>query len=54
MMADSPQQTPGPGRFFDRDLQVETVKILPGQYHAARGEGYILGICAGEYRVAAQ
>ena len=37
-----------PARYFDRDLQVETVKILPGQYHAARGEGSIstvLGSC---------
>ena len=37
-----------PARYFDRDFQVEAVKILPGQYHAASGEGAIgtvLGSC---------
>jgi len=37
-----------PVRYFDRDFQVESVKILPGQYHAARGPGSIstvLGSC---------
>jgi chemotaxis protein CheD len=38
---------PVPLRYFDREFQVEAVKILPGQYHAAR-EGAIttvLGSC---------
>jgi chemotaxis protein CheD len=37
-----------PARYFDRELRVESVKILPGQYHAARGESSIstvLGSC---------
>ena len=37
-----------PVRFFDRDLRVDTVKILPGQYHTATGSGSIstvLGSC---------
>jgi chemotaxis protein CheD len=37
-----------PARYFDREMKVESVKILPGQYHAARGEGSIstvLGSC---------
>jgi len=37
-----------PVRYFDRDFQVEAVKILPGQYHASRGDGSIctvLGSC---------
>jgi chemotaxis protein CheD len=37
-----------PVRYFDRDFRVDTVKILPGQYHAATGEGSIstvLGSC---------
>lgn len=37
-----------PIRYFDREFQVESVKILPGQYHAARGQGAIstvLGSC---------
>lgn len=37
-----------PIRYFDRDFQVESVKILPGQYYAAAGEGAIttvLGSC---------
>ena len=37
-----------PVRYFDRDFQVDSVKILPGQYHAAAGEGSIstvLGSC---------
>lgn len=41
------EHTP-PVRYFDRELQVDTVKILPGQYHASRGEGSIstvLGSC---------
>lgn len=37
-----------PVRYFDRDFQVEAVKILPGQYYAADGDGSIctlLGSC---------
>ncbi|MGV3572315.1 MAG: chemoreceptor glutamine deamidase CheD [Ramlibacter sp.] len=37
-----------PLRYFDRDFQVESVKILPGQYYAAAGQGAIstvLGSC---------
>ena len=37
-----------PVRYFDRDFQVEAVKILPGQYHASSGNGAIstvLGSC---------
>ena len=37
-----------PARYFDRDFRVESVKVLPGQYHAMRGEGSIstvLGSC---------
>lgn len=37
-----------PLRYFDRDFQVDSVKILPGQYHVAKGEGAIstvLGSC---------
>lgn len=37
-----------PARYFDRELQVESVKILPGQYHACVGDGSIstvLGSC---------
>lgn len=37
-----------PIRYFDREFQVESVKILPGQYHAAQGQGAIstvLGSC---------
>ncbi|MDB5943982.1 MAG: CheD [Ramlibacter sp.] len=37
-----------PVRYFDRDFQVESVKILPGQYYAASGQGAIttvLGSC---------
>jgi chemotaxis protein CheD len=37
-----------PVRYFDRDFQVESVKILPGQYHASSGDGAIstvLGSC---------
>ncbi|TWO70619.1 chemoreceptor glutamine deamidase CheD [Caenimonas sedimenti] len=37
-----------PVRYFDRDFQVEAVKILPGQYYATEGEGSIctlLGSC---------
>jgi chemotaxis protein CheD len=37
-----------PVRYFDRDFQVDAVKILPGQYYASRGEGSIatvLGSC---------
>ena len=38
----------GPLRYFDRELQVESVKLAPGQFHAARGAGSIstvLGSC---------
>ena len=37
-----------PLRYFDREFQVESVKILPGQYYAASGNGAIttvLGSC---------
>lgn len=37
-----------PTRYFDRELQVDSVKILPGQYYAAAGDGSIstlLGSC---------
>jgi chemotaxis protein CheD len=37
-----------PVRYFDREFRVDSVKILPGQWHAARGEGSIstvLGSC---------
>ena len=37
-----------PARYFDRELQVESVKILPGQYYACGGDGSIstvLGSC---------
>ncbi|MES2938922.1 MAG: chemoreceptor glutamine deamidase CheD [Pseudomonadota bacterium] len=40
--------TAAPARYFDRDFQVEAVKILPGQYYACAGEGSIatvLGSC---------
>ncbi len=30
-----------PARYFDRDFQVESVKLQPGQYHAAAGDGSI-------------
>lgn len=37
----------GPLRYFDREFQVEAVKILPGQYHAARTGAVttVLGSC---------
>jgi chemotaxis protein CheD len=37
-----------PTRYFDREMRVDSVKILPGQYHAMGGEGSIstlLGSC---------
>ena len=37
-----------PARYFDREMQVASVKILPGQFHAMSGEGSIstlLGSC---------
>lgn len=37
-----------PTRYFDREMQVDSVKILPGQYYAAKGDGSIstlLGSC---------
>jgi chemotaxis protein CheD len=37
-----------PVRYFDRDFRVDSVKILPGQYHASSGPGTIttvLGSC---------
>jgi chemotaxis protein CheD len=37
-----------PTRYFDRELRVDSVKILPGQYYAMAGEGSIstlLGSC---------
>jgi chemotaxis protein CheD len=38
---------PPPLRYFDREFQVEAVKILPGQYHAARSGAVttVLGSC---------
>ena len=30
-----------PARYFDREFQVESVKIQPGQYYAGKGEGSI-------------
>ena len=41
-------ETSSPVRYFDRDFQVDAVKILPGQYYATAGEGSIctlLGSC---------
>ncbi len=40
--------TSTPVHFFDRELQVDTVRILPGQYHTGSGRGSIstvLGSC---------
>jgi chemotaxis protein CheD len=39
--------TPEPLRYFDREFQVDTVKILPGQYHASRKGAVttVLGSC---------
>jgi chemotaxis protein CheD len=40
--------TAAPARYFDRDFQVETVKILPGQYYASGGGesiATVLGSC---------
>ena len=41
-----------PTRYFDRDFQVETVKILPGQYYAAAGEGSIATVLGLHVRAA--
>lgn len=43
----NPNDAGEPLRYFDREFQVETVKILPGQYHAARGGAVttVLGSC---------
>ncbi|MDB5899109.1 MAG: CheD, stimulates methylation of protein [Ramlibacter sp.] len=41
-------ESSSPLRYFDREFQVEAIKILPGQYHAARANGAIttvLGSC---------
>jgi chemotaxis protein CheD len=41
-------ETSSPVRYFDREFQVEAVKILPGQYHASGAAGTIttvLGSC---------
>ena len=41
-------QSPPPVRFYDRDFGVDSVRILPGQYHATTGPGAIttvLGSC---------
>ncbi|NML46316.1 chemoreceptor glutamine deamidase CheD [Ramlibacter sp. G-1-2-2] len=41
-------ETSSPVRYFDREFQVDAVKILPGQYHASSGPGTIttvLGSC---------
>lgn len=41
-------ESSAPIRYFDREFQVEAVKILPGQYYAASGQGAIttvLGSC---------
>lgn len=32
---------PAPTRYFDREFQIASVKIQPGQYYAASGEGSI-------------
>jgi chemotaxis protein CheD len=32
---------PAPARYFDREFQVDSVKILPGQYYAGKGAGSI-------------
>jgi chemotaxis protein CheD len=39
--------SPPPLRYFDREFQVEAVKIMPGQYHAARAGAVttVLGSC---------
>lgn len=44
----SMMQSPPPVRFFDRDFGVDSVRILPGQYHATTGPGAVttvLGSC---------
>ena len=41
-------QGAAPARYFDREFGVESIKVLPGQYYAAAGEGSIstvLGSC---------
>jgi chemotaxis protein CheD len=41
-------ETFAPSRYFDRDFQIEAVKILPGQYHVSGPENSIstvLGSC---------
>lgn len=41
-------ESSAPIRYFDREFRVESVKILPGQYYAAKGQGAIatvLGSC---------
>jgi chemotaxis protein CheD len=41
-------ESTSPIRYFDREFQVDAIKILPGQYHSARAEGAIttvLGSC---------
>ncbi|MBE7368796.1 chemoreceptor glutamine deamidase CheD [Ramlibacter pallidus] len=39
--------TPAPLQYFDREFQVDAIKILPGQYHAARQGAIttVLGSC---------
>jgi chemotaxis protein CheD len=41
-------ETQAPATYFDREFNVDAVKLLPGQYHASRGPGSIttvLGSC---------
>ncbi|MDE2605608.1 MAG: chemoreceptor glutamine deamidase CheD [Burkholderiales bacterium] len=40
-------ESPAPLQYFDREFRVDAVKILPGQYHAARGGMIttVLGSC---------
>ena len=46
-MSANPHDAGAPLRYFDREFQVDTVKILPGQYHAARTGAVttVLGSC---------
>jgi chemotaxis protein CheD len=36
-----PMEHPAPTEYFDREFQIVSVKIQPGQYYAASGEGSI-------------
>ncbi len=46
-MSAARNESPGPLHYFDREFQVEAVKILPGQVHAARSGAVttVLGSC---------